>query len=65
MLERGWSIRELRAQIGAGPGVVDRWLYGDGRPRGEFSTKLDERFGIPAGRWYESPAQPFAPPVAA
>lgn len=62
--DRGWSQGELTRAIGAKPGVVPRWLYGDTKPGWTWATKLRDMFGITFETWTVEPTLPFVPPAA-
>ncbi len=52
----------LTAALGARPGVVSRWLYGDRRPSIEWAAKIERLFRIPARLWAEPATEAFEPP---
>lgn len=62
--ERGWTQGALMRAIGAKPGVVQRWLYGDTKPSWKWASKLEEAFGIPLKAWTLEPKVPFIAPAA-
>lgn len=64
MTDRQWSQGELARAIGAKPGVVPRWLYGDTKPSWDWAKKIHDLFGIAFESWTLAPEIEFVPPAA-
>ncbi|WP_394825009.1 hypothetical protein [Pendulispora albinea] len=54
----------LTKVLGAKPGMVSRWLYGDVKPGWYWAGRLDTVLGIPLRSWGKEPKKPFIPPAA-
>jgi hypothetical protein len=64
LLERQWSQGDMARAIGAKPGVVPRWLYGDTRPSWEWAARLLDVCGIPLAAQTSAPTIAFVLPAA-
>jgi hypothetical protein len=64
MAERGWEQPRLSAEVEAGPGTINKILYGDRRVGARLSVRFEEVLGIRPRAFLELPLKEFAPPHA-
>lgn len=56
--ELGLSQGKASGMIGLFyPGMLNRWLHGDGVPSLKFAVELERVFGIPASAWTQEAQQ--------
>jgi len=54
---RGHDQATATKVLGCGTGVVSRWLYCESSPTAPWPTKIEEKYGVPAGAWGKSPSK--------
>jgi len=59
LVERDCTQKELGVLVGAQSGLVNRWLYGEGKPGGKFLPAIVDELGIELRAWNRLPAGKF------
>ncbi len=64
MAERGWEQPRMSSELEAGPGTLNKLLYGDRRIGFRLSLLIENKLGIKQRTFGVMPLKPFAPPAA-